>query len=88
MKITCFNKKESIARNHAEKIYRYIREMLPGIPDYISVTPPYDEPVKKVRNIYNVSLLIKGNTLRRLKLSMQNSKIFQENDIIIDVDPL
>lgn len=88
MKITCFNKKESIARNHAEKIYRYIREMLPSIPDYISVTPPYDEPVKKVRNIYNVSLLIKGNTLRRLKLSMQNSKIFQENDIIIDVDPL
>lgn len=88
MKITCFNKKESIARNHAEKIYRYIREMLPDIPDYISVTPPYDEPVKKVRNIYNVSLLIKGNTLRRLKLSMQNSKIFQENDIIIDVDPL
>lgn len=88
MKITCFNKKESIARNHAEKIYRYIREMLPGIPDYISVTPPYDEPVKKVRNIYNVSLLIKGKTLRRLKLSMQNSKIFQENDIIIDVDPL
>ena len=88
MKITCFNKKESIARNHAEKIYRYIREMLPGISDYISVTPPYDEPVKKVRNIYNVSLLIKGNTLRRLKLSMQNSKIFQENDIIIDVDPL
>lgn len=88
MKITCFNKKESIARNHAEKIYRYIREMLPDIPDYISVTPPYDEPVKKVRNIYNVSLLIKGNTLRRLKLSMQNSKIFQENDIIIDIDPL
>jgi len=88
MKITCFNKKESIARNHAEKIYRYIREMLPSIPDYISVTPPYDEPVKKVRNIYNVSLLIKGKTLRRLKLSMQNSKIFQENDIIIDVDPL
>ena len=88
MKITCFNKKESIARNHAEKIYCYIREMLPDIPDYISVTPPYDEPVKKVRNIYNVSLLIKGNTLRRLKLSMQNSKIFQENDIIIDVDPL
>ena len=41
-----------------------------------------------MRNIYNVSLLIKGNTLRRLKLSMQNSKIFQENDIIIDVDPL
>ena len=62
--------------------------MLPGISDYISVTPPYDEPVKTVRNIYNVSLLIKGNTLRRLKLSMQNSKIFQENDIIIDVDPL
>ena len=88
MKITCFNKKESIARNHAEKIYRYIREMLPDIPDYISVTPPYDEPVKKVRNIYNVSLLIKGNTLRRLKLSMQNSKIFQENDIIIYVYPL
>lgn len=47
MKITCFNKKESIARNHAEKIYRYIREMLPDIPDYISVTPPYDEPVKR-----------------------------------------
>ena len=42
-----------------KKIYRYIREMLPSIPDYISVTPPYDEPVKKVRNIYNVSLLIK-----------------------------
>ena len=88
MKLTGFNTKESIARNHAEKIYRYIREMLPGIPDYISVTPPYDEPVKKVRKIYNVSLLIKGKTLRRLKLSMQNSKIFQENDIIIDVDPL
>ena len=47
MKITCFNKKRVSPEIMQKKIYRYIREMLPGIPDYISVTPPYDEPVKR-----------------------------------------
>lgn len=88
MKITCFNKNEQIAKGHAEKVYRWIQAVLPEIDVSIFVTPPYEEPIKKVRNIYSISILIKGITLSKLKAFIQNSDIFQENDIIIDVDPI
>ena len=38
--------------------------------------------------MYYISILIKGRTLSSLKSAMRQSPIFEENDIIIDVDPM
>ena len=88
MKVTCFNKVYEKALSQAGRISRWLDSVLPSLPEKVSATPPYDEPVKKVRNTYYVSITIKGTSLTSLKIAMRNEKIFGENGILIDVDPL
>ena len=88
MKITCFHKSYNQAMAQARQIHQWLMKVLPALPDKVSTTPPYDEPVKKVRNTYYVSITIKGTSLASLKIAMRNEKLFQENGILIDVDPL
>lgn len=88
MKITCFNEEEKKAANQAGRIYRWLQAIAPRLPQKIQTTPPYPEPIKKVRNQYYISLLIKGKQLTVLKNAMRQADIFQENDILIDVDPM
>lgn len=88
MKVTCFHKVYEKALSQAGRISRWLSSVLPALPEKVSATPPYDEPVKKVRNTYYVSITIKGASLTSLKIAMRNEKIFGENGILIDVDPL
>lgn len=87
MKITCFNEDEKKAMEQATRIYQWLTSIGPRLSQKIHATPPFPEPIKKVRNLYYVSLLVKGKQLAALKNAMRQAPIFQENDIIIDVDP-
>lgn len=88
MKITCFNEDEKKANRQAQGIYEWLTAVIPRLPEKVRTTPPFSEPIKRVRNLYYVSLLIRGDSLSTLKNAMRSASVFQENDIIIDVDPL
>ena len=88
MKITCFHKEEKTAAEKANRIYHWLLRVNPQFAVPTTFTPPFDEPIKRVRNMYYISILIKGRTLSSLKSAMRQSPIFEENDIIIDVDPM
>ena len=88
MKITCFHKEERMARRKAEKVYKNILMQIKMRKDQIQISQPFDEPIKKVRNFYYVSILIKGKNLSDIKTWMRGSPVFKENAIIIDVDPI
>lgn len=88
MKITCFSKQYAEAKNRARDLHAWFLETLPRLPVRAETTPPYDEPIKKIRNTYFVSLTVKGESLVDLKALMREEKLFQQNGIIIDVDPI
>lgn len=88
LKITCFNKDYNTAVNQANTIYRFLCEANKNLKAKVSFTEPFPEPIKRVRNLYFISILIKGSNFVDLKNLMRNSVIFKENDIIIDVDPI
>lgn len=88
MKITCFSKEYKAARERADSISTWLSQTLPRLSAHIEATPPYDEPIRKVRNTYYVSITIKGDSLIDLKTAMREAKVFKQNGIIIDVDPM
>lgn len=88
MKITCFSKDYREAAKKAKDISTWLKEIIPKCPGHTEATPPYDEPIKKVRNTYYVSITVKGDTLQELKMAMREAKVFQQNGIIVDVDPM
>lgn len=88
IKISCFHQEEQTARQKAERIYTWLCRIEAGLEGKISFTPPFEEPIRKIRDRHYISLLIKGKNLSALKAFMRNSNIFKENDIIIDVDPV
>ncbi len=67
IKITCFNKAEIMARAHAERLYKNILVQIKDNKDQIQISLPFEEPIRKVRNLYYVSILIKGENLLHLK---------------------
>lgn len=88
MKITCFHKEE---KDGGGKSKPHLSLAFAGESPARSahhLHAALDEPIKKVRNMYYISILIKGRTLSSLKSAMRQSPIFEENDIIIDVDPM
>jgi primosomal protein N' (replication factor Y) len=87
MKISCFGTEYQAVSDHAEKLYRWLRIAAEHQKDF-RMTPPYDEPIRKVRDRYYVSILIKAGSLTGLKSAMRESPLFHENGIIIDVDPI
>lgn len=88
MKITSFHKNKKTAAAKAFRIYEWVCETIKHGKGRISVTPPFDEAISKIRNVYQISILIKGDTLSGLKHQMRAASLFKENDIIIDVDPI
>lgn len=88
MKITCFNEDQEKAGLQASRIYSWLMRIIPQLNEPVHATAPFFEPIRRVRNLFYISILIKGSSLSRLKNAMRLSEIFRENDIIIDVDPL
>lgn len=88
MKITCFSRQYEDAAGKAQRIAGWLSDVLPKLSGGITATPPYDEPIKKVRNTYYVSIMIRGASLLTLKTAMREAPLFRESGILIDVDPL
>lgn len=88
IKITCVHREEDNAHRKAKEIYSWLCRASNELESEIFFTLPFDEAIRKVRDRHYVSLLIKGRNLSPLKALIRNSKIFKENDIIIDVDPV
>ena len=87
LKISCFGKEYRAVRERAARVYAWLRRETRQA-DSLQITPPYDEAIKKKRDTYYISILIKGEDLAPLKQKIRQSFILQENGIIIDVDPL
>ena len=87
LKISCFGKEYRAVSQKAARVYAWLRRETRQA-DSLQITPPYDEAIKKKRDTYYISILIKGEDLAPLKQKIRQSFILQENGIIIDVDPL
>lgn len=87
LKISCFGKEYRAVSEKAARVYAWLRRETRQA-DSLQITPPYDEAIKKKRDTYYISILIKGEDLAPLKQKIRQSFILQENGIIIDVDPL
>lgn len=85
IKISSFNKIYEKALYKANRIYKYLSQ---NNQNDVIIVPPYDENLKKIRDKYYISILIKGKNLSSIKTIIRNSFISEENDIIIDVDPI
>lgn len=88
MKVTCFSKKSEAALKQADRIYDWFCRVISSNMDGICLTPPYEEPIKRVRDVFYISIMIKGKNLSSLKMKMRDASVFHENAIIIDVDPI
>lgn len=48
----------------------------------------YEAPIKKVRDMYRLAIMIRGTDLTNLKEYIYNSWIFTQEGLLIDVDPV
>ena len=88
MKITAFSENYETARKKAKQISDWLMRIVSEKKIPIRMTPPYDEAIKKIRNTYFVSIMVKGETLAPLKAEMRKEPLFRQNGILTDVDPL
>ena len=54
----------------------------------ILINGPYEAPIKKVRDMYRLAIMIRGTDLTNLKEYIYNSWIFTQEGLLIDVDPV
>lgn len=54
----------------------------------IEIMGPYEDGVKKVRDLYRLSIMIRGSQLDSIKKYIQNSWIYRQEGLLIDVDPI
>ncbi|WP_251422105.1 replication restart helicase PriA [Veillonella agrestimuris] len=54
----------------------------------IEIIGPYESGIKKIRNMYRLSIMIRGMDLKELKEYIYNSWIFTQEGLLIDVDPI
>lgn len=53
----------------------------------VDIMGPYESTVKMVRDLYRVSIMIRGRDLDPIKAYIEKSWIYKQEDLIIDVDP-
>ena len=88
MKITSFSENYETARRRSKTISDWLIHTVKALQIPIRMTAPYDEVIKKIRNTYYVSIMVKGQDLSLLKAEMRKDEIFRQNGILVDVDPL
>ena len=54
----------------------------------IDVNGPYEAGIKKIRDMYRLSIMIRGENLDAVKDYIYNSWIFTQEGLLIDVDPI
>lgn len=80
------HKDEGKANQIAERI---VEDLLAHVDrKSVDILGPYDNTVKKIRDLYRISIMIRGRDLTDLKTYIQSSWIYTQEDLIIDVDPI
>lgn len=54
----------------------------------IEINGPYESGIKKIRDMYRLSIMIRGERLEDIKDYIYNSWIFTQEGVLIDVDPV
>lgn len=70
----------------AEKIVSALEPF--AVPGELDIMGPYEEGIKKVRDLYRVAIMVRGNQLESIKDFIYNSWIFTQEGLHIDVDPV
>lgn len=65
-----------------------VEELSKAFDDDVEVLGPYEEGVNRVRNLYRISVMIRGDTLSDVKKYIYHSWIFTQDGLAIDVDPM
>ncbi len=54
----------------------------------VSIFGPYEEGISKIRDLYRLSIMLRGSHLNHIKKYIYNSWIFTQEGVLIDVDPV
>ncbi|MBS4912705.1 MAG: primosomal protein N' [Veillonella sp.] len=71
-----------IAQKIADELMPFAKD------DVVEVLGPYDEGIRKIRDLYRISIMIRGTELKDIKSHIYNSWIFTQDGLHIDVDPI
>lgn len=80
------HEKEEMAANIAQRIVDDLSFHFQH--DNIEIMGPYESGIKKIRNMYRLSIMIRGIDLKELKEYIYYSWIFTQEGLLIDVDPI
>ena len=78
--------KEDMAEKIAQKIVDELEQHFQSQP--IDFNGPYEAGIKKIRDMYRLSIMIRGEDLDAVKDYIYNSWIFTQEGLLIDVDPI
>ena len=78
--------KEEMAESIAQKIVDDLKTNFKS--QSIDVNGPYEAGIKKIRDMYRLSIMIRGENLDAVKDYIYNSWIFTQEGLLIDVDPI
>ena len=65
-----------------------VEDLSKAFDDDVEVLGPYEEGVNRVRNLYRISVMVRGDTLSDVKKYIYHSWIFTQDGLAIDVDPM
>lgn len=80
------HKDEAKAMAIAERIVEALEPY--AVPGELDVMGPYQEGIKKVRDLYRVAIMVRGDNLEAIKQFIYTSWIFTQEGLQIDVDPV
>ena len=78
--------KEEMAESIAQKIVDDLESRFES--QSIDLNGPYEAGIKKIRDMYRLSIMIRGENLDAVKDYIYNSWIFTQEGLLIDVDPI
>ncbi len=86
MRITFFNNSYEHALAQALRHVEKLEKIAGNIAKDVEIIGPYDEYIRKIRNQFYISVLVKGDDLSKFKENMRNQPEWAENGIIIDAE--
>ena len=78
--------KEEMAESIAQKIVDDLESRFES--QSIDLNGPYEAGIKKIRDMYRLSIMIRGENLDAVKDYIYHSWIFTQEGLLIDVDPI
>lgn len=87
MKVTTFAEGSAAAENACRDLYMDLQEFSTAHTEHMyDISEPFAEFHHKLRDRFYVSMIVKGRDLSSLKQHIRNSRLWQRNGIIIDID--